>query len=182
MALAQYDRLHACLKPLNLVDLAPASIAQRMLQSEAEIALICAGVEIADIGGYAICVAIKYQVRELDIAIAGRAAMELAIAERFPDTEYRDTWFWFQSGLKTDGAYKPVTARKVQAGGILSLTIFPMISAYYTALERTLFLGEVDPESLKIWQANIAAHELGMGLPKPGMRCSQVTERINQFF
>ena len=57
-----------------------------------------------------------------------------------------------------------------------------MISAYYTALERTLFLGEVDPASLKIWQANIEAHELGIGLLKPGMGCSQITGRINQFF
>ena len=108
--------------------------------------------------------------------------MELAIAERFPDAEYRDTWVWFQSGLNTDGAHNPVTARRIQPGDILSLNTFPMISAYYTALERTLFLGEVDPKSLKIWHANIEAHELGIGLLKPGMRCSQVTERINQFF
>ena len=164
------------------MDLAPASMTQRMLKSEAEIALIRAGAEIADIGGYAIRAAIKDQARELDIAIAGRDAMELAIAERFPDAEYRDTWVWFQSGLNTDGAHNPVTARRVQPGDILSLNTFPMISAYYTALERTLFLGEVDPKSLKIWHANIEAHELGIGLLKPGMRCSQVTERINQFF
>ena len=182
LTLAQHDRLHACLEPSNLVDLAPASMTQRMLKSEAEIALIRAGAEIADIGGYAIRAAIKDQARELDIAIAGRDAMELAIAERFPDAEYRDTWVWFQSGLNTDGAHNPVTARRVQPGDILSLNTFPMISAYYTALERTLFLGEVDPKSLKIWHANIEAHELGIGLLKPGMRCSQVTERINQFF
>lgn len=182
LTLAQHERLHACLDPSNLVDLAPASMRQRMLKSEAEIALIRAGAEIADIGGYAIRAAIKDQARELDIAMAGRDAMELAIAERFPEAEYRDTWVWFQSGLNTDGAHNPVTARKVQPGDILSLNTFPMISAYYTALERTLFLGEVDPASLKIWQANIEAHELGMGLLKPGMRCSQVTGRINQFF
>ncbi len=50
------------------------------------------------------------------------------------------------------------------------------------ALERTLFLGEVDPASLKIWQANIEEHELGMGLLEPDIRSSQVTGRINQFF
>lgn len=32
-----------------------------------------------------------------------------------------------------------------------------MISGYYTALERTLFLEDVDPASLKIWQANRGA-------------------------
>jgi creatinase len=83
-------------------------------------------------------------VREIDVAMAGRDAMELEIARRFPDAEYRDTWVWFQSGINTDGAHNPVTARQLQRGDILSLNTFPMISGYYTALERTLFVGEVD--------------------------------------
>jgi creatinase len=56
-----------------------------------------------------------------------------------------------------------------------------MISGYYTALERTMFLGEVDAASLRIWQANVAAHEYGMSLLKPGMSCAAITERINDF-
>jgi creatinase len=56
-----------------------------------------------------------------------------------------------------------------------------MISAYYTALERTLFVETVDPASLKIWEANVAAHTFGMSLLKPGARCSDVTAQINAF-
>ena len=111
-------------------------------------------------------------VTELDVAMAGRDAMEREIAKRFPDAEYRDTWVWFQSGLNTDGAHNPVTSRKLKRGDILSLNCFPMISGYYTALERTLFVGEVDDASLQIWQANIAAHEFGMSLLKPGASCA----------
>ena len=107
--------------------------------------------------------------------------MELAIAETFPYAEYRDSWVWFQSGLNTDGAHNPVTSRKLQKGDILSLNSFPMISGYYTALERTMFAGSVDATSLDIWQANIAAHEYGISLLKPGMRCSEVTHKINAF-
>jgi len=114
--------------------------------------------------------------------VAGRDAMELEIAKSFPDAEYRDTWVWFQSGLNTDGAHNPVTARKLQRGDILSLNTFPMISGYYTALERTMFVGEVDEASLKIWEANVAAHEYGMSLLKPGVSCAEVTHRINDFF
>ena len=33
-----------------------------------------------------------------------------------------------------------------------------MISGYYTALERTLFLDSVDVASLEVWEANVAAH------------------------
>ena len=74
-----------------------------------------------------------------------------------------------------------MTARALQHGDILSLNTFPMISGYYTALERTLFVGEVDEASLQIWQANVAAHEYGMSQLKPGISCAEVTEAVNRF-
>ncbi|MGE4325218.1 MAG: aminopeptidase P family protein [Pseudodonghicola sp.] len=182
LTLAQRDLLEDFLDPLTMVDIASATMRQRMRKSPAEIALIRAGAEVADVGGYAIREAVKAGAREIDIAMAGRDAMELEIARRFPDAEYRDTWVWFQSGLNTDGAHNPVTGRRLQRGDILSLNAFPMISGYYTALERTMFLGEVDADSLEIWQANVAAHDYGMSLLKPGMSCAEITRAINDFF
>jgi creatinase len=153
----------------------------RAVKSPAEIALIRQCALIADVGGYAIRDAVREGTREIDVAMAGRDAMELEIARRFPDAEYRDTWVWFQSGLNTDGAHNPVTSRKLARGDILSLNTFPMVSGYYTALERTMFVGNVDAASLEIWQANVAAHEYGMSLLKPGISCAEVTQRINAF-
>lgn len=176
------DKMEDFLMPLTMVDLAPATMRQRMWKSPAEIALIREGARVADAGGYAIRDGVKLGAREIDIAMAGRDAMELEIAKSFPDAEYRDTWVWFQSGLNTDGAHNPVTSRQVQHGDILSLNTFPMISGYYTALERTMFAGEVDDASLKIWEANVAAHEYGMSLLKPNVSCAEVTQAINAFF
>ncbi|MGA9251239.1 MAG: aminopeptidase P family protein [Roseobacter sp.] len=181
LTLMQRDKMEDFLAPLTMVDLFETTMRQRMHKSEAEIALIRQGAQVADVGGYAIRDAIKEGVREIDIAMVGRDAMEHEIAARFPDAEYRDTWVWFQSGLNTDGAHNPVSSRKLRRGDILSLNTFPMISGYYTALERTLFLGEVDAASLKIWEANVAAHEYGMGLLKPGVSCADVTQKINTF-
>ena len=178
----QREKLAHFLTPASTVDLHAPTMQQRMRKSPAEIALIREGARIADIGGYAIRDAVHVGAREIDIAMAGRNAMETAIAEAFPDAEYRDTWVWFQSGPNTDGAHNPVTGRKLLRGDILSLNAFPMICGYYTALERTMFAGEVDPASLKLWRANIAAHELGIGLLKPGMRCCDIAHRINDFF
>jgi creatinase len=152
-----------------------------MVKSAAEVALIRQGCQVADVGGYAIKEAVRAGVREIDVAMAGRDAMEAEIAKRFPDAEYRDTWVWFQSGLNTDGAHNPVTGRVLQRGDILSLNCFPMISGYYTALERTMFVEEVDPASRKIWEANVAAHEYGMTLLKPGKSCAEITAQINDF-
>ena len=182
LTVALRDKMEDFLKPAAMIDIAPATMRQRMHKSPAEIALIRQGAQVADVGGYAIRDAVKEGVREIDVAMAGRDAMEAEIAKRFPDAEYRDTWVWFQSGLNTDGAHNPVTARQLQRGDILSLNTFPMISGYYTALERTMFVGEVDDASLKIWEANVAAHEYGMSLLKPGTSCAEVTHQINAFF
>lgn len=181
LTIDQFTKINEVLAPSNTVNLSASIMRQRMQKSPAELKLIRKAAKIADIGGYAVREAISEGQRELDIAMAGRDAMELAIAEAFPDTEYRDTWVWFQSGINTDGAHNPLTGRKVQYGDILSLNSFPMISGYYTALERTMFLGEADQESLKIWKANIAAHEYGIGLLKAGTTCSAVTYKINKF-
>ncbi|HEY9039498.1 MAG TPA: aminopeptidase P family protein [Roseovarius sp.] len=181
LTLLQKSKMDSFLKPSKSVDIAPTTMVQRMHKSQAELDLIRRCCKVADVGGYAIKDAIKVGTREIDVAIAGRDAMELEIAKEFPDAEYRDTWVWFQSGINTDGAHNPVTARKLETGDILSLNTFPMISAYYVALERTMFVGEVDDASLKVWEANIAAHEYGMSLLKPGVSCSEVTHKINTF-
>ncbi len=182
LSIVQMALLDEFLAPQRKVDIAPTTMLQRMHKSVAEIELIRAGAATADVGGFAIREAIKVGTREIDVAMAGRDAMELEIAKRYPDAEYRDTWVWFQSGINTDGAHNPVTARELERGDILSLNTFPMISGYYTALERTLFVQEVDAASLKIWEANVAAHEFGMSLLKPGASCAEVTHKINDFF
>lgn len=182
LTLARYKELSATFPTSKLIDIAPAIMSQRMIKSPAEIDLITHGARIADIGGTAIRDAISVGTREIDVAMAGRNAMELAIAETFPDAEYRDTWVWFQSGLNTDGAHNPVTSRKLQMGDILSLNTFPMINGYYTALERTLFLGEPDTASLELWQANVDAHEIGLAAIKPGATCSGICAEVNEFF
>lgn len=182
LTIYQMGLMDEFLAPKTKIDIAPTTMLHRMHKSTAEIELIRAGAQTADVGGYAIRDAIEAGVREIDVAMAGRDAMELEIAKRFPDAEYRDTWVWFQSGINTDGAHNPVTSRALERGDILSLNTFPMISGYYTALERTLFVQEVDPASLKIWEANVAAHEYGMSLLKPGVSCAEVTDKINTFF
>jgi len=181
LTLSARDALDDILDSPELVNIAPPTMAARMVKSAEEIALIREGARIADIGGAAIRDAIQVGTREIDVAMAGRNAMEAEIARAHPDSEMRDTWVWFQSGLNTDGAHNPVTTRQLGKGDILSLNTFPMISGYYTALERTLFLGTPDAASQKIWQANVAVHELGLSLIKPGMTCAGICAELNRF-
>ncbi len=122
LTLMAQQKLQEFLGPKKVADIAPATMLQRMIKSSAEIALIKEGARIADVGGFAIRDAIKIGTREIDVAMAGRDAMELEIAKSFPDSEIRDSWVWFQSGINTDGAHNPVTTRRLEAGDILSVS------------------------------------------------------------
>jgi len=182
LTMERYQNLQDSLGDSKIIDIAPFTMQQRMIKSEEEIALIKSGARIADIGGEALVKEIKVGATEIDIAMAGRDAMEKAIAQYHPNSELRDTWVWFQSGVNTDGAHNPVTTRKLKRGDILSLNTFPMISGYYTALERTLFVGEVDDASMKAWKANIRVHRRGLEIAKPGVKCSFSTPIFFTFF
>ncbi|MFK8076783.1 MAG: aminopeptidase P family protein [Granulosicoccus sp.] len=181
LTLAARSTLEQMLGARELTDLAGDTMQARMIKSDEEIALIREGARIADVGGEAIRQAIRVGTREIDVAMAGRDAMELEIARAHPNSELRDSWVWFQSGINTDGAHNPVTTRELSLGDILSLNTFPMISGYYTALERTLFVGEPDEASLNYWKANVEAHELGLSLIRPGVSCSEICEELNTF-
>ena len=154
----------------------------RTIKSDEEIKIIKNGARIADIGAEEMLKHIKVGATELEIAIAGRDKMELEIAKTYPEAEYMDTWAWFQSGINTDGAHNPKTSRKLISGDILSLNTFPMISGYYTALERTLFLNKIDDDSLKAWGANVKVHKKGLELIKPGIKCSEICHELNDLF
>ena len=154
----------------------------RIIKSKEEIEIIRNGARIANIGAEEIVKHIKVGASELEIAMTGRDKMELEIAKTYPEAEYMDTWVWFQSGINTDGAHNPKTSRRLVSGDILSLNTFPMISGYYTALERTLFLNNVDDASLKAWEANVKVHKRGLKLIKPGVKCSEICHELNDIF
>ena len=154
----------------------------RMIKSKEEIEIIKNGARIADLGAEEIVKHIRPGESELEIAIHGRDRMEREIAKTYPNAEYMDTWVWFQSGINTDGAHNPKTNRKLKTGDILSLNTFPMISGYYTALERTLFLEKIDAASLKAWEANVKVHKRGLELIKPGAKCSEICRELNELF
>jgi creatinase len=59
LSLTQATALNSFLAPKAQVDLAQATMQQRMVKSAAEIALIRAGAATADVGGYAIKDAVR---------------------------------------------------------------------------------------------------------------------------
>ena len=182
ITLEMNEKIQSIFSASAFTDISKKLMKLRMIKSKEEIEIIKNGARIADIGGEEIVKNIKEGATELEIAITGRDKMEKEIAKTYPDAEYMDTWVWFQSGINTDGAHNPKTNRKLVNGDILSLNTFPMISGYYTALERTLFLDNVNDESLKAWEANVKVHKRGLELIKPGVKCSDICNELNELF
>lgn len=166
-----------------MIDIGQAVMRQRMIKSAEEIALITEAARIADLGAAAIRDALDGMPAggssEYEIALAGTEEMVRRIASSFPDSELRDTWVWFQSGLNTDGAHNWPTTRRVQPGDLLSLNCFPMVSGYYVALERTMFYGEPDDATLALWESLVTVHERGLELIRPGARCRDIADELN---
>ena len=180
--LATMEKLKTAFPDATFVDIAASVMKLRMVKSVAEIDLIKHGAQVADIGGAACVEAIGVGVPEHVVALHSTGAMVREIARRFPDSELMDTWTWFQSGINTDGAHNPVTSRRIERGDILSLNCFPMIAGYYTALERTLFCEEVSDDHLRLWQVNVAVHRAGLELIKPGVRCCDIANTLNEIY
>ena len=182
MSLEVQKKLQDALPGSRMVDVAKGAMRQRMVKSDEEIALIKQGARIADIGGAACVEAAGEGVPEHEIALHSTQAMVREIAATYPDAELMDTWTWFQSGINTDGAHNPVTSRRLRSGDILSLNCFPMIAGYYTALERTLFLGHCSAEHLKLWEVNLEVHYHGLTLIRPGARCCDIARELNEIY
>ncbi|WP_271395539.1 M24 family metallopeptidase [Neomicrococcus lactis] len=182
LTLDQHAKLQAQFPGVELVDVSKEAMRQRMIKSSEEIEVIKHGARIGDLGGEAIKAAIREGITEYEVALIGTEAMTHEIARTFPDSEIRDTWVWFQSGINTDGAHNWATTRKLQKGDILSLNCFPMTSGYYTALERTMFLGQPDERSLELWNINVEVHRAGLELIKPGAVCKDIAAELNEIY
>jgi len=182
LSVENYGKLSAALPEAELVDIGVASMRMRMIKSAEEIAVITEGARVADIGGWACVEAIGDDVPEYEVALHSTAAMVREIAVAYPHTELMDTWTWFQSGLNTDGAHNPVTARRIRRGDILSLNCFPMISGYYHALERTLFFDSASAREIALWEVNCKVHRRGLELIAPGARCADIAAELNEIY
>ena len=180
--LSLFEKLQDSLANSEMIDISQACMKLRMIKSNEEIELIRQGARIADIGGSACVEAISEGVPEYQVALHSTQAMVSEIAATFPHLELMDTWTWFQSGINTDGAHNPVTSRQIEKGDILSLNCFPMISGYYTALERTLFYKELTDENIRLWEINCQVHDAGKELLKPGAVCGDIAKQLNEIY
>ncbi len=177
-----YNRFQQWFEGVELVNVAQDLMYKRVVKSDEEVYLIGQGARIAEIGARAIKESIREGITEYELAMIGTEAMVPEIAKVYPSQELRETFCLVQSGINTDGAHNWPTTRKLQKGDLLSINCFPMMSGHYTAVERTMHLGEPDQRTLELWKINVEAYELGLELVKPGAIAQDVAAELNRFF
>ncbi len=175
-------KLGDALPAVEFVDIGEPTMAMRMIKSKEEQDIARNGAAISDIGGAAAREAIGEGAPEHEVALASTQAMVREIAKRYPHTELMDTWSWVQTGLNTDGAHNPVTTRQIQKGDIISINCFSMISGYYQALERTMFLDSATDRQLELWEINCQVHRKGCELIRPGAVCKDIANELNEIY
>ena len=112
--------------------------------NQIEIEIIKNGARIADIGGEEIVRNIKEGASELEIAISGRGKWKEKLQKLILMQNIWILGYGFSLEL-TLMVHMTKNNRKLK--GDIALNTFPMISGYYTALERTLFLDSADDDS-----------------------------------
>jgi len=183
MNLLTHKKLSAAIPTASIIDISQECGEQRMIKSDEEIEITKIGAAAADIGGEVCKASIKEGVEEWEIGREVVNAMTAYMAKALDDrAEIMDAWAWIQSGsINSDGCHNPMTRRKIKKGDIIMLNCFPeSMQGYYNALERVFFYDHVDDASLKYWEANCAVHRRGLELIKPGIKCSEIAQELNE--
>ncbi|XP_078363583.1 creatinase-like [Oculina patagonica] len=179
----QLKSFSEALPQAKFVDVTEPAMLIRRVKSPEEIEIVRQGSRIAELGAYAGIKALHEGVPEYEVTLASTNTMVREIAANFPHIDIRDTWSWLQSGINTDGAHNFPTSRRVQKGDILSLNCFPMIAGNYSVIERTLFFDHVPSDRhMELWEINNKVHRKGLELVKPGVRCGNVAQELNEIY
>ncbi|XP_072036527.1 creatinase-like [Amphiura filiformis] len=183
MSVDNMNKFKLAVPDRDIVDIAEPIMMKRIKKSDEEIALIKSIAAISDVGGAAIVEAMDEGVPEYVVRDYAIDKMNEEIARKHPNSEFRDTWAWWQTGpVNTDGAHNPVTTRRLQKGDICIMNLFPIVSGYYAALERTAFLDHVPDEHLRLWNINCEIHRKGIQLIKAGVKCQDIALELNEIF
>ncbi|XP_072041308.1 creatinase-like [Amphiura filiformis] len=102
----------------DIVDIAEPIMLKRIRKTDEEIALIKSIAAIAEVGGAAVLEAMDEGVPEYVVRDYAIGKMNEEIERKHPNSEFRDTWLWIQTGpVNTDGGHNPTTARRLQTWG-----------------------------------------------------------------
>lgn len=169
LTMVQADMLNTILRPKRGMDISPATLAQRLVKSDAEQAILRQAAAVADLGAMALCAALRQGAAEPQAArqalrLAARAVQD-ELDLRYPDEA---------------GTSARIRLGAMRRGRPTMLAVTATVHGYGAPLIRTIFAGEPDPASLAAWRALMVRRDLGLSLLRPGTTCSAVAAALDR--
>jgi creatinase len=157
---------------VDFVDASAHLTRLRSIKSDEEIRLLTKLANIAIIGAIAARKAIKIGAAEYIVMQQALTAMQTEIIKTWPQADVSDTTARLQSN----------SAEKIENGDILSLTCAPMFAGYKVSLRRTLSVGNVGKDHLRLWEINTRAHNIAKAVLLPGVKVADVNKSIAEIY
>jgi len=76
--------------------------------------------------------------------------------------------------------YRAGPPRRIEAGDVVMLELFPVYGGYETQQQLTIAVGDIHPDTQRAAAVARASYEAGLSLVKPGTTLGAVVEAINQ--
>jgi Xaa-Pro aminopeptidase len=84
----------------------------------------------------------------------------------------------FACGTRAINGGGPPTSRRIEAGDLYILDLFPSWQGYNCDLCRTFSVGEPTNLQVEAWEHVMSAHQLAQAIIRPGVRCRDVYSAI----
>jgi creatinase len=164
LTMVQADMLNGILRPKRGMDISPATMAQRLVKSDAEQALMREAAALADLGAGVILDALRQGSTGPDAARTAQRAIQDDLALRFPDS----------TRTCTRARLSPL-----RNGVPAQMTLAATIHGYSAPLTRMICMGKPDAATLALWQTHVAQRENGLSLLRSGATCGAVAAALD---
>lgn len=179
------EQLRSRLPDASFVDVAEMIMASRMVKEPAELAAIRDASVLADIGMDAALAAAAERVSEREVAVRAMAAMNQAWIDQFPDREVADfgsleggvmsgLWCYCLTGDRVLINCDNPTPRRLADGETALIVIWTNCDGLHAENERTVAVGELDPERRAMYEAILQIREETRPAIRPGVTCADV--------
>jgi Xaa-Pro aminopeptidase len=173
LPLGIFERLTASLSGARFADASDALDKLRIIKSAEELELLLVAAEISKTGAGAFLDAVSDGATELAVAAQAVAAMDTALAERYP-AGASSSYAYCQAGEHTLTPHMHPTGRRIAPGDVLALNVFPVVWGYCVELERTFVFGESTTTQHRALSAVNDAFEAAKTAVAPGVPMSDI--------
>lgn len=145
----------------------------RMVKEAAELHLVRAGAELAELGMSIEVEASTAGTSEIEIMALGNAAMLVEAARRHPDLNVT-AGSRPVSGDKTVLPHSIPSGKRLAAGDVVIHGTGCVTNGYYSEDERTIFVGAPTAEQRRVFDVMLRAQLAAIGAIRPGRPCKDV--------